>query len=556
MNKILVQFTCLLVLLLCFSCNKNNRKASNIFSHVENIIEEYPDSALNLLRSIGFPEELNDNNYANYLLLYVKAKDKSGKSIAGDTLIRVSVNYFSNVSKKDNQQAALAHFYFGRVLYQQENYEKATLQALLAEDYAEKVQDDNLLGLIHYDLGNLYDKQFNNELALQNYKESQDFFLKAGNKKNANHILGYIGNMFLQQKPQQVDSAFHCYDQVIRYAEERRDTLSIIDGLSSKAIAYREIGDYVRAKEFLCKAIAIDRHNERIISNSIALAKIYVSLNLPDSAICYMEKSYPGDQENSNYAKLCNYYDLKSKINVSMSDYEQALENALKSTDYLALYYESMIDQSILDIQEKYRAEQLKNSLQETELRQRFLVIVILSILLGSILLASFFIIKINKNREKIKQIEQNLEVMNEMLSEYSENKNSLRDILLEQLDLAKKIAQINKMPSNNARNTLKDNYFATFGKNISDKLDWNNLYLVIDSLYDGFTKKIKNKFPELSEKELQMCCLFRADFKAEEITILQGYDNLDSTYSQKNKLRKKLGFSRMKEFLDFLKKL
>lgn len=533
-----------LAFILLFSfCSRKNKEAEKVFIRVENLIEQNPDSALLLLELIESPEELSLDNYANYLLLFAQSKDKSGISIAEDTLIRIPVSYF--LQKKDIPKIALAYFYSGKVNYQQGENEKAIQDLLLAKDYAEKSGNNNLLGLIYYDLV-LYDKEFNFESGLNNYRQSYDCFLKAGNEKNAVYILSFIGDVYLQQKPRQTYLAFENYNRVLQYAKQNNDTSLLTSSLRNIGIAYEEIEDYTHAKEFLLQSISIDKYEKYSTTNYAVLSQIYLSLNMPDSAIYYAERLPP----NINYAGLHNYYELMKEIYAYISKHKQTSNNYRKKNERIALFYNQIIKQSALDIQKKYELEKLKNSLQKTELHKQFLFITVLLCIFGAILLICFFVIVIKRMRGKIRQIRQNLETMNEMLKDYDENKHSLKQVLLEQLDIAKKIAQLNVIPSNTAKHSLNENYFKIFGKDMTEKLDWNNLYPVINELYGGFVKKLRRKYPDLQEKQVQLCCLLRADFKTDEITFIQNYDNSASTQTQKNKLRIKMGFSGMKDLL------
>ena len=540
------------VLMFFFSCNQKNREAGKIFIQVENLVEQNPDSALMLLKTIEFPEDLSPKNYANYLLLYIQTKDKLGRSIADDTLIYIPVSYF--LQKKDIPKTALAYFYSGRVHKQRREDEKAMQDLLLAKEYAEKLGDNNLLGLIHFDLGFMYYEDLNFESALNNYRLSHDYFRKAGNEKNAVYILGNIGNVYLNQEPQQTELAFDNYNQVLRYAESVKDTGFVISTLINIAVAYEQIKDYRRAKDFLLQSIAADKHGKYSTANYTTLSRIYLYLNLPDSAIYYAEQLSLKAVRDKDYTTLYNYYDLMGGIYTSMSKYKQASESYQKQNELLVSFYEQRIKQSVLDVQEKYDSERLKSSLQKTELHRQFLLIITLSSVLAAILLTGFLSIIIKRRKEKIRQMEQNLETMRGMLKGYNENKHSLRQALLEALDIAKKIAQLHTVPSNTAE--YNQTYFKIFGKNMSEKLDWNNLYPVIDKLYDGFVEKLREKYPDLPEKDIRLCCLLRADFKIEEITFIQGYDNIPSTQAQKSRIRIKLGFLTMKELLSFLKNM
>lgn len=304
LSRILV----LLLVISGFSCNQENEKAERKITQAENVLEQLPDSALSLLETIDFPEKSGEFCYANYLLLYTEAKDKAGKSIACDSLIRIPVEYFQK--KHDNNKAALACFYYNRFHYQKNDYESAMQNLLLSKDYAEKSANNNLLGLIHYDLGNLYDNEFDNQQALLNYRKSHDYFIKSGNEKNANYTLRCIGNIYLKQDPQQTDSAFYYYNKVLDYAALHKDTSQIISTLKNIEVAYCETGDYANAKKYLFQCIETDKNKDYFATVCSLLANIYVSSNLPDSAIYYAKQILPDIIENNDLSMRYNYFGI------------------------------------------------------------------------------------------------------------------------------------------------------------------------------------------------------------------------------------------------------
>ncbi len=547
MNK---KYTIVLLLfcLLCFSCKHKNK---SILSQAEEFVEQSPDSALSILKTIDFPFQLNAEDYANYLLLYTEAKDKAGISIAKDSLIHIPVKYFSE--KHNYKKAALACFYCNRFYYQQNNDKEAMQYLLLSKDYAEKSKNNNLLGLIHYDFGILFEDEFNYQLALWNYNQSHNYFVKSGNERNASYLLRSIGNIYLKQKPQQTDSAFYYYNQALQYAEQHQDTSQMISTMKNIGVAYREAGNYSKAKQYLLQCIETDKNKQHMIPVYNILSNIYLSMNLPDSALYYAEQILPEIIRNDNWVALHNYHYLMSEIYSGIHDYKHALEYYKTSNQYLSSIFDNKINQSVLDIQEKYQSERLKNSLQKAEFRQLLLASIAVFVLLIAIFLICFFRYKAKKKEEKMYQIEQNLEIMKEMLANNKANNNLLKNLLMEQLDVAKKIAQISAISSNKDENNLKEAYFKVFSKEINKSRDWNNLYQTINNLHNGFVTKLKEAYPDLLEKEIQFCCLLRAEFKFDEIAVILGYNNALSAHAQKNKLRAKMGFPGMKEFLDYI---
>lgn len=78
---------------LCISCISG--KYDVIFSESESLLETDPDSALSVLGSILYPEELNTKEYNRYILLKIQAEYKSYQDITSDSTI-LSVNVYNN----------------------------------------------------------------------------------------------------------------------------------------------------------------------------------------------------------------------------------------------------------------------------------------------------------------------------------------------------------------------------------------------------------------------------------------------------------------------------
>ena len=72
--------------------------------------------------------------------------------------------------------------------------------------------------------------------------------------------------------------------------------------------------------------------------------------------------------------------------------------------------------------------------------------------------------------------------------------------------------------------------------------IDWQSIYQTIDLVYDGFYSRLQQRFADvLNEKELQLCCLLRADFSTKEINMLTR-QSLQTIYQRKTQVRQKLG--------------
>ncbi len=82
--------------------------------------------------------------------------------------------------------------------------------------------------------------------------------------------------------------------------------------------------------------------------------------------------------------------------------------------------------------------------------------------------------------------------------------------------------------------------------------LNSENIIQTIDLLYNNFTEKIETTFPDLTQKEILLCALIKANFRTNEIAALLSYQE-DSIRTMKVRLRSKMNFKSQNDFLLYL---
>ena len=83
--------------------------------------------------------------------------------------------------------------------------------------------------------------------------------------------------------------------------------------------------------------------------------------------------------------------------------------------------------------------------------------------------------------------------------------------------------------------------------------IDWSSIYQTIDLVYDGFYTRLVQKYGNvLNEKELQLCCLLKADFSTKEINMLTR-QSLQTIYQRKTQVRQKLNLPEAEDILHHL---
>ena len=133
-----------------------------------------------------------------------------------------------------------------------------------------------------------------------------------------------------------------------------------------------------------------------------------------------------------------------------------------------------------------------------------------------------------------------------------TDNKQALlKKTLLQQIGIIRTFAE---SPTAQNQEALRKISNVGNSDSISDTLvNWQELYPVIDELYDSFHTKLFNDYHGVfSEREIQILCLLRADFSTKEIGVLIQQTS-NSVYVSKTSIRKKLNLPAKDDFIAFL---
>ena len=82
--------------------------------------------------------------------------------------------------------------------------------------------------------------------------------------------------------------------------------------------------------------------------------------------------------------------------------------------------------------------------------------------------------------------------------------------------------------------------------------MDWKELQLMLDSGYNGFTQKLRARFPMLSEKDINFCCLVKINMSIQNLTDIYCISK-NSVSRRKLRLKEKLEIGEGDTLDDFL---
>jgi len=550
MKKTYILFNCFVVSILLTFCSCSRQKGINdILIQAENIVEQQPDSALRLLNTVLFPEDLSKSLFNKYNLLMIQAKDKSYKDITSDTIVFTVKDYY--VQKNDYPDAALAAFYCGRVRHEQKNMEEAVKEYMEAENLAGKTNNYNLKGLIQANWGILHLEHSSYEKAIELIKNAVVMYDKAQNYKNKISALRSIGNCFALNK--QIDSAFYYYNESLKLADSCNMPKLQSDVRENMGVVYREQGFYEQSKKFFNEALALPNDSLEQVRILLNIAYVHALEDNIDSVNFYLDKALA--LKVSDPWLIRSSYLLKSNLAEKNNRYQDALSDYKEYYNYTKKVFDNEKNNKLLEIQGKYDIEKLKNLENQLIIKQKNAVIILSFALLIAGIIIFIYYRRAAQSKRILLETEQKIESLEKMADNFSKENHSFRNILIEQFGILKKTALIKESLDGkeqvNGQRLLKKFNEIVYGK---DAMDWDKLFQIMDNLKNGLYGKIRNQYPRLKDLEFHVCCLScEADFTDKEIMIILG-TTLNMVRRTRSDLRKKFGMSKGEDFLAFFK--
>ena len=247
----------------------------------DSLMETYPDSALSILESITYPQKMPRADRALYALLLTQARHKNYIALEDDSLIKTAVDYYGD--KKKNLRAAKAHYYWGAT-YREMGYTSFAVEEYLTAIRLMPVRDE-FLAMIYDNLAECYAKDGLNNVAMEAYRAA--YQILKGERAQVYPLRGIAGVFFSQSEK---DSALCYYQQALDCALTMQNSSMIGAIYHDFAMVYNEEKDYIRADQYISKAILAMGQDEA--TNAYLLkAEIMLNLNKLDSASYFFNKN-------------------------------------------------------------------------------------------------------------------------------------------------------------------------------------------------------------------------------------------------------------------------
>ena len=516
------------------ACNRHSEHWATI-TEMESIIEERPDSVLNVLQTIDTDELANDEERAKHALLLSMALDKNYIDKTDFEVLQPAIDYYEdNGSATDKLRT---RFYQGRI-YQNAGNDAAALECFV-KAISEGDESDDILtkARIYFNRGSIYYSLYEWDSFIETHKTAASYFKQAGRHHSYVHCLILIVNGYTLKNEH--ENALPYIDE----CKQLREIMSfplLLDFYSSYITYLEDCGTDAELKD------AVDEYLNTIPAENIdwlSLANAYQKLGLYEEALQAIER-YKNSTMTSEEIK---YRALKSEIYENLGRYEESLR-AYK--EYMIVSDSTtwaIMQQDTKFIEERHNLE--LQTLKEKESKMR---VILWSALFIAILLSIIVFIRyrLKVNRMEKAFAEQETEKYRLLYLQMEEECDNLTNLLAQSEELApdvktavgKRLELLNKFFT--AFITNNSDIDRTASKEMEELLANKDTFMVSTKLaFAGSHPKFIKYLEErgLTDWEISYCCLYALGLKGKEVG---SYIKMRSHYNNSSEVREKLGIN------------
>ncbi len=425
-------------------------------------------------------------------------------------------------------------------------YDKALQYGLQSLEIRKEIGNDydlaftlRTLGWLYYDIG-YFDK------ALEYHTEVLKIHEKIGDNQRIAYSYNSIG--LIHEGKNDCNLALSFFKRSIKLIEELDNKDRIAEAMTNMGVCYRKINELELSIKYLDSALAITNKNSKRIIETLKNNKDLIL-------------------ENNK---------IRSDYYLAIHNYKEAYNFYLKYTEESSKVFSSNKSENLAEMRILYEAERRENEIKfleqqrESEAKERKYLRI------GSILLviiAALVIVSLRNNIEKKKTLYlQNQKLTKEKLKTQSLERENLEHRLefrqKELTNLALFISQRTSIYRDFTKSlkSLQFNDLKEIKKKIDSlikeytfKFDFNEniqrFHTNIENLQSDFLFKIKEEFPHLTDKDVQLAVQVKLKLSSKEIASINNI-SLNSVEIGRHRLRKKLGLDQKDNLVSFLENI
>ncbi|MBE6273940.1 MAG: hypothetical protein E7097_08700 [Bacteroides sp.] len=438
----------LLTLLLLAGCN-DPKHVTDTLTRAEALMNERPDSAWAVLNTLS-PDEMGQNRTrALYALLHTQAQDKTYRDETNDSLISIAVDYYRHTD--DARRKFLSYYYKGRVHFNAKDYQNATLCYMEAEQLADEVGDDYLVGLLYAELGRIYDIYYDYPKSLEAHQKAAECYERAGKIRHRNYM--WLNQSSLLRSMNEYGEAERLLLMTLGSAKEEEDKALVKSCLGDWMMLCIE-GERMKEAQTLYAELVLMIDEDYVSSSYMGkLAQMYATEHNFILANECLEKGWRCAESKSDsvslYMASSDVYRLQGNGNLAYQELKKGVLLQNKDT-------RQALQQPVLTVQRDHLSEKLEFEAYKLRMRKLLNLVTTLFFLLLLVVVVYVSVRVFKKQKKESELVISHLENENEKI----EKEKGKIALALQQLDEDKRNA---------------DRTIATLKEEIDKKKEENN---------------------------------------------------------------------------------
>ena len=518
------------------ACDRHSEHWQTI-TDMETIIEERPDSVLNVLQAIDTDELIGDEERAKHALLLSMALDKNVIDKTDFEVLQPAIDYYEdNGSATDKLRT---YYYQGRI-YQNAGNDAAAMECFVnALSEGDGSNDILTKARLYVAQGNIYYTLMKWDKVYEVNLNAADYFFQADKINSFINCTLKAVSAFSQKED---------YQQSAKYLTECEKYLNIIPK-ASLAHYYSEYLTYlirIEATDNIQETVGI--YLSEIPDDLLdfgTLSNAYIALGEYGKALETISKI---DNFPSAVSEI-RYYAILSEIHHKLDNYEAALEAYIIYNQLNDAANMKIFEQETQFVEERYNLEMAKA--KESEAKNRLIIIVLACIVAVLALVIVVYIIRrrlqITRAKNRVLEVEKQKyeqlyadaiaerDALTKMVEDSSVREEA-KAVIKARLDVLNKviISQITGTTSANKK------AYEELESLLADKDAFiESTRLTIEGNNPEFITALKER--GLTDEEINICCLYAIGLKGKDI---KAYTNQSRHYNQSADIRHKLGLT------------
>ena len=527
-------FTILFLGLCLVACNRHSEHWTTI-TNMERIIEECPDSVLNVLQEIDTDELSGDEERAKHAVLLSMALDKNFVDKTDFEVLQPAIDYYD-----DNGSATdkLRTYYYQGCIYQNMGNKTLAMESFV-KAISEGCESNDMLTMArtYFAQGTIYFSLYEWDDYIETNKNAASYFKQAEKYNSyANCLIRIINGYTLNDDAENALLYINECKKILEVISDKRvaDFYSAYLIYVTKYGTNQEIGDLINDYTYIIP----DSYKDWL-----TLCNAYYKIGKYDDALQATEQY----RSSANTRDELKYKALISMIYEKTDRYEESLrayKEFMVVSDSTSL---AIMRQDTKFVEERHSLE--LQTLKERESKTRVILWSALFIaILLSIIVFIRYRLKVNRMEKAI--AEQETEKYRLLYLQIEEERDNLTNLLVQSEEFAPEIktAVVKRLE-------LLNKFFTAFITNNSDidrtaSREMEELLANKDTFMTSTKLAFAGSHPKfikyleehnLSEQEIEICCLYAIGLKGKDI---KAYTNQSRHYNQSADIRHKLGLS------------